>query len=302
MNEYWQYRIAACLSRSLPERTAYWLGLRVSDQFYRRNHKGREGVVSNLKRIFAARDVVLAEAAIEGLARKTFQYFGKYLVDFFRYEKLAPEEVRRRVSIEHGEYLERCVNMKRGVLLVTAHFGNWELGGAALAALGYRVNVVVLPAPVARLNRLFQSQRAKRGVNLIMMGHSVFSIIRCIKNGEIVALLADRDFTHRNDRIPFFGEPARIPVGPGWLSIKTGAPVLPVFMMRQVDDTFLLRFHPPILPEEAGSAEAVRERICRALEKEIGEHPYQWFIFDDFWANGTAVDPHRKADHDAGTH
>jgi lauroyl/myristoyl acyltransferase len=63
--------------------------------------------------------------------------------------------------------------------------------------------------------------------------------------------------------------------------------VVPVFLLRLVDDSFLLRFYPPILPEQAGSIEAVRLKICEVLQKEIGELPFQWFIFDDFWANGT---------------
>ena len=286
MNEYISYRLAAILCRLFPEKLAYWFGLRIADVFYARNHVGREGIISNLKRIYAARGVVPAEAALTGLSRKTFQYFGKYLIDFFRYARLTPEEVRQRVSLEHLDYLEQCVALKRGVLVLTAHFGNWELGGAAVTALGYKVNALVLPARLEKLNHMFQKQRAKRGVKLIPVNRSaVLSMIRCLKNGEIVAVLGDRDFTEKDDRVEFFGKPARIPRGPAWLSMKSGAPILPGFLMRQVDDTFLLRFHPPIFPEQEGSEEAIRSKICRALEKEIAEQPYQWFIFDDFWAN-----------------
>ena len=65
----------------------------------------------------------------------------------------------------------------------------------------------------------------------------------------------------------------------------TGAPILPTFLLREVDDTFLYRFYPPIFPEEIGSEEAIRERIRETLEEVIGENPHQWFIFDDFWAD-----------------
>ena len=286
MNEYITYRLASILCRMVPEKLAYWFGLRISDLFYVRNHVGREAIISNLKRIYAARGVIPGEAALTGLSRKTFQYFGKYLIDFFRYARLTPEDVRQRVSIEHGDYLEQCMAMKRGVLVLTAHFGNWELGGAALAALGYKVNALVLPARLERLNKMFQKQREKRGMKVIPINRSaVLSMIRCLKNGEVVAVLGDRDFTGGDDRVEFFGEPARIPRGPAWLSMKSRAPIVPGFLMRQVDDTFLLRFHPPIFPEQEGSEDAIRAKICRALEKEIGEQPYQWFIFDDFWAS-----------------
>lgn len=300
MNEYAVYRTAAWLSRHLPEKLAYWFGLRVADRFYSFNRKGREAVVSNLRKICAARGVEPAEDALDGLARKVFQYFGKYLIDFFRYARLTPDSIRRRISFEHREYLDQILAMKRGALLVTAHLGNWELGGAVLAALGYKVNVVVLPSRLDKLNRMFQRQREQRGVNVIPVGQSAFGIVRCLRNREIVAMLVDRDFTMKDDRIPFFGQPARIPRGPAWMSAKLGVPVLPVFLLRQVDDTFLLRFYPPILPEQEGSAEAIRLKIARILEREIGDQPYQWFIFDDFWNNHEGLALHTTKDHETG--
>lgn len=285
MNEYCQYKIASYLARFLPEKLAYWVGLRVADQFFRRNHKGREAMAENFRKIFTWRGLVPAEKTIGGHVRKTFQHFGKYLVDFFRFSRLSDEEVKQIISFEHKDYLEQAHAHGKGVLLVTAHFGNWELGSAVIAALGYKVNAVYLPQRMQKLNALFDAQRQKRGVNLIPLGNSALSVMRCLKRGEFLGLLADRDFSDRDDRVPFFGHPARIPLGPAVMSFRTGAPVLPTFIVRQVDDTFLLRLHAPLYPEQFDSPEAIREKICRILEKEIGEQPYQWFIFDDFWGN-----------------
>ena len=285
MNEYCQYKIASYLARFLPEKLAYWVGLRIADQFFRRNHKGREAMAENFRKIFKWRGLVPAEKAIDGHVRKTFQYFGKYLVDFFRFSRLSDEDLRQIISFEHQDYLEQAHAHGKGVLLVTAHFGNWELGSAVIAALGYKVNAVYLPQRMQKLNALFDAQRQKRGVNLIPLGKSALSVVHCLKRGEFLGLLADRDFSHRDDRVSFFGHPARIPLGPAVMSFRTGAPVLPTFLVRQVDDTFLLRLHAPLYPDQYDSPEALRERICRILEKEIGEQPHQWFIFDDFWGN-----------------
>lgn len=283
MKGYWPYRIAAFLSRALPERLAYWLGLRFADLFYRMDPSGRAAVKKNLAHIFSARGVQPAEQALDGLARKTFQYFGKYLVDFFRFARLRPEDIRQRVSIEHREYLDQAAAAGRGVLLVTAHFGNWELGGAVIAGLGCAVNAVVLPQRMEKLNRLFQGQRESRGLKVIPMGSSAFNMIRCLKKKECLALVADRDFTGTSDKVEFFGRPARMPLGPAWLCWKTGAPVLVGFLIREVDDTFRLRLYPPILPGHEPSMESVRGRINAILEKEIAERPYQWFMFEPFW-------------------
>ncbi|HOW97787.1 MAG TPA: lysophospholipid acyltransferase family protein [Kiritimatiellia bacterium] len=283
MTGYWPYRIAAFLSRALPERLAYWVGLRFSDLFYRRDQKGRAAVMGNIATVLRARGVQPARDALDGFARKTFQYFGKYLVDFFRFSRLTQEDIERRVSIEHRERLDQSLALGRGLILVTAHFGNWELGGAVIAGLGYPVNAVVLPQRLEKLNRLFQGQRERRGLRVIPMGSSVFNLIRCLRRKELLALLADRDFTGKSDPVEFFGKPAHMPVGPAWLSFKTGAPVLVGFLIREVDDTFRLRLYPPILPGPDASIEGIRARINEILEKEIAERPYQWFMFDPFW-------------------
>jgi len=271
------------LSRRLPRRFGYWLGLRIADFYYWRHSTERRAVMSNLQRIFAARGITPAATALSGFTRKTFQHFGKYLVDFFRYSHLTEAELKKYVNLENMEALREAASRGKGVLVVTAHLGNWEVGGAVIAALGYRLNAVALPQPSKRLDRLFNEQRASRGIHVLPLGHAAFGIVRCLKRGEIVALLGDRNFNHHTERYDFFGAPASLPRGPAWLAAQTGAPLVPSFLLRQEDDTFLLRCHPPIYPESAGSEAAIRTAWIAALEKEIAAAPWQWFIFDDFW-------------------
>lgn len=284
MTLYLAYRIAAGLSRALPLKIAYWVGLRVADCFYRANRVGREGVMANLQTIYAHRNVFLAEQALSGLARKCFQYFGKYLVDFFRYARLTPADVQKYVSIENGQFIQQATALKRGVVLVTAHFGNWEMGAAVLTALGHRVHAMVLPQRMARINELFQGQREQRGIHVLPLGsQTIRKTIALLKQGEWVAVMGDRDFSGRGCPTTFFGKTAYLPRGPAWLAKTTGAVLLVGFLIRQVDDTFLLRVFPPLLPEEAPTEDALRAKIAGLMEREIGERPYQWFMFRDFW-------------------
>lgn len=291
MSSYVSYRLAAFLSRHLPGRTAYWIGLRVADLYYRLSRGDREAVMANLRQIYAWRGITPADHNIAGMARKTFQYFGKYLVDFFRFSRLTADDVRRLVSIEHPEYVEEALRRGRGAIVVTAHFGNWELGGAVLIALGHPVNAVVMPQRMKRLEDLLRGQRERRGMNLLPVGSSALGLIRGLRRGEIVALLADRDFTHHADRYEFFGRPACLPRGAAWLALKTGAPIVPAFLLRQEDDTFLLRLHRPIVPEENDGQDGIMARIRDILQAEIGERPYQWFIFRDFWSPAGEASP-----------
>jgi lauroyl/myristoyl acyltransferase len=178
-------------------------------------------------------------------------------------------------------------------VLVTAHFGNWELGGAVLASRGYSVHAVVLPYRSKRLERLFNHYRERRGIHTIPVGRAVRELIRCLEQGHVVALLADRDFSNHHHEGLFLGKPASLPRGPAWLSVQTGAPVLPVFMVREENDSFVMRFHPPLFPEELKTEERMRDMLNRVLEEEIAGRPHQWFIFEDFWETGQRHKGHR---------
>ncbi len=280
---YASYRFAEFLSRALPRRAAYWVGLRIGDLVYRSDARKREAVCSNVRQILLSQNIEPADEHIPGIARKTFQYFGKYMVDFFRTARFSPDEIRRLVSFEHREHLDRALAHKRGVIIVSAHFGNWELAGAVLESLGYDLNVVVLPERLRRLERLLEEHRKKRGFNILPLGEAARGILHCLKRGEIVAMLADRDFTRHHVTVDFFGKPARMPAGPARLSLRTGAPIVPGLLLREEDDTFLLRLAPPIFPEQEGSADQIQKRICKFLERNIGERPHQWFVFEPHW-------------------
>lgn len=286
MSPYWTYRTAAFLSRLVPLKFAYWFGLRVADRFYTTRDADRQAVIANLRQIYAGCGIVPAEATLDGMARKTFQAFGKYLVDFFRFSTLNAAQIMPLISFQGRENLEQAYRMGRGALMVTAHIGNWELGGAVLAMAGYPVNAVVLAERSEKLNRLFRMQRERRGMRVIYVGGDTAGEIgNCLKRGELVAILGDRDFSARRDFIPFFGRPARLPRGPATLAKRYHVPILPGFLFREIDDSFLLRIHPPILPEQAGSIDAMQAQWRDVLQGEIAQRPYQWFLFDEFWAN-----------------
>lgn len=291
MAGYLAYRVAAALACGLPRRQAYWVGLRIADAYYYFDAPARRAVTANLERIYRWRGIAPARETLRGMTRKTFQYFGKYLVDFFRLAHLDRAEVDRQVSIEHGERLAEAFARGRGVVLVTAHLGNWELGGAVLCALGYPVSAVVAPERLPRLERLLSRQRERRGVRTVQVGKSARTLLRRLRAGECVALLADRDFSREQRELELFGMPVHLPRGAAWLAHRAGAPVLPVFLLRQEDDTYLLRVHAPIDPSSAGGVDETHARIRDALQAEIAAHPHQWFVFHDFWKPEARAQP-----------
>ena len=126
------------------------------------------------------------------------------------------------------------------------------------------------------------------------------SVPACLKRNEIVVLLADMDYSGGGRPVPFFGRPARLPRGPAVLAKRSGAPILPAFVLRQADDTFLFRAYPPILPGRLRPLNDIQNEICVVLEAVIGEHPDQWFAFGPLWpsviASRLGYTPGQKGD------
>ncbi len=297
MHNYWSYAAAAWISRTLPLAFSYWIGMRVADWHFRRDLRGREAVCANLRRILTARGVTPAQGAVLDLARKTYQYFGKYLVDFFYYSRLTPHGVEKRVSVERLDHLEAARSAGRGVILATAHVGNWELGGLMLSLMGYDLTAVFKPLGVRAVDRMFDRQRQERGMRVVPLGRAARDLLATLRHNGMVAILADRDFNvSPQHSVEFFGAPACMPSGAAHLAFRTGAPVVPGFLLREIDDRFRMRFYPPIDPRRYGSAAEVQQALNRTLEEVIGEHPHQWYVFEDFWAS--AANGCRKVNHE----
>ena len=280
---YWFYRGVAFFVRLLPLPVAYWLGLRICDLFYFLNRRGRRAVRENLRVVYEHQGLLPSRRLLDGCARKTFQYFGKYLADFIRYRKLTPAGVRDHVSIQGLEQLEAIRRSPRGAILLTAHVGNWELGGAFIASMGIPLHAVVRPVPSPALERIFQFFREQRGLKVIPLAHAGVGVVKALKRGETVALVGDRDFTGNGRPWKFFGREVSLPRGAAWFAHRTGAPLYLGFVTRAPDDTFILRLHPPIDPAQVPTEEEIQARIVRIMEDTIARDPCQWFIFDPFW-------------------
>jgi len=281
--EFCAYWLAGFISRTIPRHFAYWIALRMSDLYFFRDRRAREAVMANLRQVAAFPGRYPTERELRPTTRTTVQLFGKYLADFFRFQRLSEADIRRLVVIEHPEYIEQAVRLDRGVVVVTAHLGNWEIGGAVIAGMGYAMNVVALRQSSERLNNFFQKHRRKRGMTVIPIGSSVKRMIAALRRKEFVALLADRDYSGQQQLSTLCGAPACLPRGAAWLGEKTGAVVLPGFVLRKEDDTFLMKLYPPIVPGPGITQDDIQRKIGEALEDGIGAYPHQWFMFEKVW-------------------
>jgi lauroyl/myristoyl acyltransferase len=283
--KYLQLKFAEFLSRLLPRRVGYGVARRIGDIYILLDRRGRECVISNLQRIHRHSGVNLSRRALRALARENFLNFAKYLVDFFHFLHLKPERVDRLINFGLvPQLLDELLAKGKGLIALSAHLGNWELGAAALAQRGYALNAVALWHPDPNLNALYQSYRTRRQIRPIPFGRAARDCIAALRRNEMVAVIGDRDFTASRNTVQFFGEPARLPDGPAKLALATGAPILPVFMVRTPNDTFAYVLGEPIWADKRhDDVASIMRQVAVAMERVISQYSEQWFLFHDLW-------------------
>ncbi|MFA7007092.1 MAG: lysophospholipid acyltransferase family protein, partial [Verrucomicrobiia bacterium] len=218
-------------------------------------------------------------------ARNIYISFAKTVADYFCFGSSdRGDALAAMVEVENIESLARAKAAGKGTVVVTAHLGSVENGGAIIVRHGYKFNVVALPMADSRLDELFQAQRAGRGMQVIEVGRATRECLRAIQRNEIVALLGDRDFTRNRDATVFFGAPARLPTGPARLALGTGATIVLGFCVRLPDDRYKLFLYDPIFTDKTkDTVETLNRRIAGQLERAIGDHADQWHLFHSPW-------------------
>jgi len=283
MCQYLIYKFAQFLAMNLPLGKGYALASFIAKLHYLLSRTDRLIVYGNLRAIFPDR----GGKEINRLAKEVFVNFAKYLTDFFRFEKLDRAFVDKNVKVAGRENLDEALKRGKGVIALTAHLGNYELGGAVISLLGYKFNAVALNHKEKEVNDLFIGQRRRAGVNVIPLGAAVKKCYEALRRGEIVALVGDRDFTPHGLKTEFFGKDAMIPRGPAAFYLKAGAAIVPGFLIRMPDDTFELKFEKAVSYIPTGDGAIDEQKVTgmclKVIEEYISRYPSQWYMFRRFW-------------------
>jgi KDO2-lipid IV(A) lauroyltransferase len=219
--EYGFFRIARSLLGVLPERAALavgsLLGWCAGGVFRIR----RRVVDENLLRAFPDRD----DAWRRRVARASYRHLGREAVATLRFSRQSAADVIARTEVHGFDQLERAVVSGPGAIVVTGHLGNWEMGGAALAARGIPVDAVA----VRQRNRLFDADlmesRTRLGMRVIRRGTAARDVFESLRERRCPALVADQDAPRRGLFVDFFGVPASTARGPAVFSLRSGAPI-----------------------------------------------------------------------------
>lgn len=225
-------------------------------------------------------------ADIHTLAERFYRELGVSLVEFLRLPAMSPAAIAASVRYEGIEHLDAALARGKGVILFTAHLGNWEIGSALLGIIDYPVTAIAHPQHVPLLDALFSRLREAHGLRVVL-DTDLRGCIEVLKRNECLAIVGDVNARTPGAFVNFFGRPAATHTGAAYLARLTGAVVLPLFDTRQSNGTHLLRIDPPIEMVVTGDRRqdllVNTIRLQRVIEAEVRRRPHEWFWLLQRW-------------------
>ena len=178
------------------------------------------------------------------------------------------------------EHLEEATRKGKGIIILSAHFGNWEVMGYELRKMGLPLHVLARPQAVNQMTEFMNSFRERRGVKVIME-KSITESLKLLHQGKTVGMLSDLNAREWGYQVEFFGRNASFYSSPVILSVRSGAPLIPSFTERQRDGSLLLRFEAPITWEKGESMRQRVQKYVRRYEEAFRRRPDHWCWFHE---------------------
>jgi KDO2-lipid IV(A) lauroyltransferase len=265
----------------LPPALGLALGRRIGDVLWCILPRRRRVALQNIERSLGRE---LAPAEVRRLGRRSFQHLGMNLVEACRYFLRPTEVMLSRVHIEGVEHVRRAAADGRGILVLTAHYGNWELLAAAHGLTGLPLSFVVRPLDDPILDDLADRFRQRTGAERIVKHRAVREVMQALRRGRMVGILLDQNATRGEGVfVPFFGVPASTSKGLALLALRTGAPVVPIFLRREPDGRHCMDVRPPLPAPADGDVQTYTAAFNDAIEAAIRRAPEQWLWMHARW-------------------
>jgi KDO2-lipid IV(A) lauroyltransferase len=281
----WQYYLMKALSRFvcvLPDKARRMAGAVLGEAFWLVTPRWRKNLAAS--QIKACLKVSDAKAQI--IAKDSVTKYGAMIVDVLYFPALSKDNIGDKVVFADEEQFKEIVAEPKGFVLATAHFGNWELLGAALGLYGCRLAAVAQKQHNAAMNRFINEYRAMMGEHVID-SKSVLAMARMLERGLVVGLLADQDGGRDGVNVEFFGRASSCPAGPAALARLKELPLRLVLLRKRSDDKHEITISAPIeVKNVANRKTAIKETtatLMKMLEGEIRKNPDMWFWLHNRW-------------------
>ena len=285
------YLTAWKVVRMMPEGFAYLTFQWISDLSWRRSGGGVKQLEKNLRRVVPK----ASEHDLRNLSKESMRLYLRYWCDSFRIPDWSTERIIKTIKVVNEENLRTPMANGKGCIVTIPHVGNWDHAGAWACVTGMPLTTVAERLKPESLFQAFLRYRQALGMEVLPTdeNHIMGLLANRLRQGRLVALVADRDLSSSGVTVDFFGEPVSLPAGPAALAVQTGAPLIPAFVKYLESDpegfNIEVEFFPPVADSNVGTrADRVAEMVanCAAVfEKAIADDPVQWHMLARFWAS-----------------
>ncbi len=295
---YWMTRLLVWLAGRVPRGPRMWLAGALTELVYFAWVTKRRVTIANMAQVLA---VAPTDPKARWAARRTWRNYGRYVADFFYLPNTTPAAVVARLrdmtpAPGWRARLEKARADGRGVLLATAHFGNWDAAGVIIGS-EFPLHAIAETFADPRMNELVVAQRAALGITVIPMERMPRRMLRLLQEGGIVGTPVDRPLP-AGEGVPivFFGRRCYVPGGIAQLALRTGSAIVAGFVWCDEvhSPTYYGYMTEPIIPEPSGDRDAdviaLTQRLYDDMADIIRRHPTQWYMFRSFWPAEEAHD------------
>jgi len=252
--------------------------------FYYLSPRQRFITIHNLRRAFPEKSADEIIATAKGVYRT----LGIVAADFFDITSLTKDNIGDLLEVQGLENLEKALEKNRGVLMFGAHFGNWELGAAAMPIMLKPLAVIYRPLDNSILDNLVLQVRSSTGNTPVRKDRAMLQMLRSLKRNEILGILIDQNVAWQEGVfVDFFGRPACTTNGLALLALRTEAPVIPAYVVRLESGKYWL-----VIKEEmqvirtGGNDEDIlinTQNFTSVIEDTVREYPDQWLWIHQRW-------------------
>lgn len=276
--EYWGTRGVVAVLRMLGWRTASAIGGRIA-RFVYRPLGIRAGVT---ERQVAAALPHLSPDEVRAVAAASYDSLGRTSIETALLPGTSRDEVLARMErVDGWEHLEAGLAKGRGVIIATGHIGNWEFGGAYVAARGVAFDAVTRGMANPVFEDYVTRTREQIGMGVIHDQDAVRKTPRALRANHAIAFVADHDALGlASTFVPFFGRPAKTPRGPAVFALRFDAPIVFIVSVRQPSGRYALLIEPvevPLTGDREADVDAIVLRFTEMLEARVREYPGQYF-------------------------
>jgi KDO2-lipid IV(A) lauroyltransferase len=275
--------------RLLPEKSAYRFFEFVADRVSAKNGKSFQRLESNLKRVAPE----LSDGELRNLARVGMRSYLRYWCDTFRSPDWDTKRIQSTVTVNDAELLLEPVRSKRGVVVALPHAGNWDHAGSYFCSQGIPLVTVVERLKPEKLFLKFLEYRQKIGMEALPLdGRVMGTLASRLREGKLVALVADRDLSRSGIDVKFFDGTARMPAGPALLALRTGADLITAYV-SYTETGIHIDFRKVVIADGEIESERVAKTVqlcANNFAAGISAHPHDWHMLQRIWVDGDFVE------------